>query len=396
MLLQFLLGEAELSFPIQHKKEVLSLLCDEDVPFRLLEGEGSFSFLIPLYRRKKLMQLFSDNNIPCEKKGIRGLPEIIYNYRKRVGIPIGALIIVLMVWMSGRVIWCVNVEGNSTVPDSEIIELLEKLGCGVGDTYEDIDFDVLHNRFLMESENISWISVNMNGTHANVEVREIKNGYTAKEDEGFYNLVATEDGTVERIAATEGKPVVEIGDTVRKGELLVSGAITYKEIFNRYESAEGSVYARVKRSFSVYVPYEGEKKVYTGEKTVKKSLRFFKFDINLFVNSSNPYEFCDTITMYKQVYIFDTVALPLYVKNIEYREYVTVKESISEDTAKERATSLYREKLKKVMGDASLLKKEVTGEADERGYTLKCELQLLADIAKKAPLVLERDEEKEN
>ena len=396
MLLGFFLGEYELFFDVEYRREVTRLLADEDVPFRIGESEGRFSFFIPIYRRKRLTECLAERNIPFEKGQIKGLPRIIYSYRKRVGIPIGALIIVLMVWMSTRVIWCVNVEGNSTVPDSEIIGLLEKLGCGVGDTYGDIDFDVLHNRFLMESENISWIAVNMNGTHANVEVREIKNGYTENEDEGFYNLVATEDGTVERIAATEGKPVVEIGDTVRKGELLVSGAITYKEIYNRYESAAGSVYARVKRDFSVFVPYKGEKKEYTGEITEKKSVRFFKININLFVNSSNPYEFCDTITMYKQVYLFDTVALPLYVKTVEYREYVTVDESITEDVAKKRAGSLYRQELERVMGDASLLSKKVTGEAGEDGYTVRCSLTLLADIAKKAPLVLEPKEEKEN
>ena len=396
MLLQFFLGEGELSFKKEYKKEVLRILADKDIPFRFANGEDSFSFFVPLYRRRSLCALLEEVGIPFEKKSITGLPRIIHSYRKRIGIPIGALIIGIMIWLSGRVIWCVNVEGNTTVSDGEIIELLEKLGCGVGDTYRDIDFDVLHNRFLMESENIAWIAVNMNGTHANVEVRETVNAQEKEDDDGFYNLIASEDGTVERIAATEGKPVVEIGDTVRKGELLVSGAITYKEIYNRYESAAGSVYASVLRSFSVSVPYEAEKKTYTGEKTVKRSLRIFKFNINLFTNSSNPYRFCDTITVYKQVYLFDTVALPVYVKTTEYREYGIEKEHLSEKEASERAMALYREELRRVVGDASLLKKTVTKEASESEYIIRCEMRLLADIAKKAPLIISKEENQNN
>ena len=138
---------------------------------------------------------------------------------------LGALLSAVMIWLSGRVIWCVNVTGNSTVPDGEIIEILESLGCGVGDFFGDIDFDVLHTRFLMKSDNIGWISVNMNGTHANVEVREIIFGKEETKEGGFYNVVAAEDGQIVRMAAVEGKPVCEIGDTVLRGELLISGAI---------------------------------------------------------------------------------------------------------------------------------------------------------------------------
>ncbi len=396
MILQYILGEARLSFSLQDRRRVFSVLSREDVAFRDMKSEEeSFSFLVPLYRKKKLSEAFEKEGVEVKAGEWRGLPAVLYRYRKRPGIAIGILIIALLVWLSGRVIWCVNVTGNTTVSDGEIIALLEKLGCGVGDTYGDIDFDMLHNQFLLESDNIAWIAVNMNGTHANVEVREIKNGEEKKGDGGFYNIVAGEDGSIERIAATEGKPVVEIGETVRKGELLISGAITYKEIFNRYESADGSVYARVKRSFKVSVPYESEEKVYTGEKEEKKTLRFFKFDINLFVNSSNSYEFYDTITMNNQVLLFDTVALPLYVKTTEYREYKKEQVTLTESEARERATALYREKLCETLGDATLLSKTVKEKAESKAYTIECDLWCLADIAKKVPLRLQARENRD-
>ena len=199
------------------------------------------------------------------------------------------------------------------------------------------------------------------------------------------------------IAATEGKPVVEINDTVLRGELLVSGAISYKaDTMNRFESAEGKVFARVNRSFEINVPYEEERKVYTGEKTEKKQYRIFDFNINLSRNSRISYESCDTITLNNQICLFDSIPLPLYIERTVYSEYVTERVVLSKDEAMDRAMALYREKLSEVLSDDSLISKKVVKSENKDGVTVKCELYCLADIAKKVPLLLSGNETTEN
>ena len=394
MLIRYFGGEERLSFKLCDKSIAFSVLGRLDVQFRNVKiEEGSFSLLIPFYRRGSIKKSLSYEGIEFKSEGIFGFPSLIKRYRKRIGIPIGLLLAILMIHVSGRVIWCINIEGNKSVSDREITEVLESLGCGIGDTYEDIDFDVLHNRFLMKCKDISWIAVNMNGTHANVEVRETVRGKET-EKEGFYNIVASEAGQIEKIAAEEGKPVVERFDTVLEGELLISGAISYKQdTMNRFESAEGAVFARVNRSFSVEVPLKQDIKEPTGEKTTQKAVRFFNFDINLFRNSRIPYRFCDTITMYKQVYLFDTVALPLYIKESVFSEYRKKTVTLSEKEAEEQAVALYREKLLSVIGDDSIISKSVTGSVDNGVFTIKCELYCLADIAKRVPLEITKNNE---
>ena len=241
-----------------------------------------------------------------------GLPDIFRRYKKRWGIAVGFLIFVFLVAVSGGRIWCVEISGNSRVADEEIIELLDELGCGVGDTYKNIEFAKLHNAFLLRCKDIAWISVNMDGTHAHVEVRETL-ADQAKEDNQNYNVVAGEDGQIEQIAAYEGKPQIAIGDTVRKGELLLSGVISYGETGLRYENAAGEVYAKVIRDFVVEVPLQTEKKIYTGHSTAKKSLVFFQFKSNLFFNSEIPYDSYDTTHRNRQLHLFDTVALPIWL-----------------------------------------------------------------------------------
>ncbi|MBQ4066452.1 MAG: sporulation protein YqfD, partial [Clostridia bacterium] len=344
------------------------------------------------YRRGQVKRALLGEGAEFSFGRIRGLPALIYRYRRRIGIPIGAILGALIIWLSGQVIWCINIEGNRNVSDEEIICVLDSLGCGIGDRYGNIDFDSLHNRFLLSCPDISWIAVNMNGTHANVEVKETVRE-SVDEDGGFYNIVAAEDGHIESIENVEGKTVVEIYDTVEKGDLLISGAISYKaQTMNRFESAEGKVFARVRRNFEVRVPYETEKKVYTGEEKQENRVRFFDFHINLFRNSRIPDGLCDKITMNSQIYLLDSLPLPLYIDKTVYRQYELVGETLSKKEALDRAMAAYREKLCETLGEASLLSRSVTVEDDSEGVTVRCELLCLADIAKKAPLVIERAE----
>ncbi len=397
MLIQYFFGESLIVVSNEYVKDAFSVMGRLDVPFRKMMRSGDgMEFRIPLYRVKSLKRELDKEGIEYEIGRAFGFPTLLYRYRRRWGLALGMFLSVIMIWLSGRVIWCVNVTGNSTVPDGEIIEILESLGCGVGDTYEDIDFDVLHNRFLMKSDNIGWIAVNMNGTHANVEVREIVFG-NDEEDDGFYNVVAAEDGQIVQMAAVEGKPVCEIGDTVLQGELLISGAISYKEdTLSRFESAAGSVYANVYRDFSVEIPFEQEIKEYTGAEIQKNSLRFFKFNINLFVNSRISYEFCDTMIVNKQIYLFHTVPMPLYFNKTIYKEYENKKVTLSKDEAKKLAKVEYKEKLSEVLGDGQIVRKTVSEGFTKDSYRIDCSLCCLADIAKKVPLYISEGDETKN
>lgn len=391
MLFKYLAGEIEIIFDRCSTKDAFDVIKKLDISFRECEArENEVRIYIPLYRKRALEKSFAGKNIEWKTGELKGFPSLVKRYKRRWGIPVGAFIIFLMVMLSGRVIWCINIEGNTDLSDKEIISLLEEYGCGIGDAYGEIDFDSLHNKLLMANEQLAWIAVNMDGTHANVEVREATHA-NDKIDEGFYNIVASEGGQIEMIAAKEGKPVVEIYDTVAEGELLISGAISYKDTFNRFESADGSVYARVNRSFEVSVPLKYEKKVKTGEKTTKKSLEIFNFNINLFLKGGIPYEFCDKITNSEQVYLFDSLPLPLFVNETVYSQYEIKAFERTKEEARLEALSLYRQKLKEVLGEGELISRELSEEFSEECYTIKCSFYCIDDIAKKVPVIIEED-----
>lgn len=389
MLIDALVGYAVLTFPKNQCAKLLNAAACLDVRFSpIIENKDTAIIKIPLRCAAPLLSLldFADE-IKVEK---RGLLPFLMRYRKRWGIAAGALIFVFLTALSSNVIWSVDVTGNKEISDKYITDILAELGCKPGAFYSSVDFDTLHNRFLMESDGIGWISVNMNGTHANVEVRETSDG-VRDPDTAFYNLVASEDGQIERIAAIEGKPQVKISETVEKGQLLVSGVFSREEGGIRLESASGSIFAKVTRDFSVSVPLKKEHKKYTGEKTKQKSVTFFSFDINLFTNSSIPYSFYDTIVSEKKLCLFDTVELPVVVSTKEYREYENVPLTLTKDEAQNEAMRLYRQKLRETLGSAQLLSKSTDIVFNEDACTVSCSIYCLADIAKAVPFEISNE-----
>ncbi|MDD6094627.1 MAG: sporulation protein YqfD [Clostridia bacterium] len=386
MIANFFMGTARLTFENTDAAKVFSLLSRREIPFTGSKIVGTRSQLrIPLYRLKETEPLKDLINIE-----ICGFPKLIINYKKRWGIAAGALIFSFLVYISGTVIWTLDITGNHNISDEYITGVLEKVGCCEGTRIKGLDFDVINNRFLIESEGIAWISVNMNGTHANVEVRETRQGYETA-GEVLYNLVANEDGQIERMASVEGKPQVVINDAVSKGDILVSGIITYNENMLRFESARGSVFAKVTREFDVEVPFEYEKKTYTGEEINDYSVRFFKNRINLFTNYGIPYGFYGTIVTDKRADI-SGVPLPLVIDTVSYKEYKTEKATLTEKEANDILMSEYRKKLSETLAHDQLLSKTVRRETGENSVKLHCSLYCLADIAEKKEIKINNTE----
>ncbi len=86
----------------------------------------------------------------------------------------------------------------------------------------------------------------MRSSLAVVEVAERKKGEkSVAPPRGTYaNLTASEDAEIILPEINSGKSTVSVGETVRKGELLASGAITVGENGIRYEYASGEVSER--------------------------------------------------------------------------------------------------------------------------------------------------------
>ena len=362
------------------------LLAMSGVEFRFMRRNADeLTFSLTHSQCAMIESAFRANFIEYEIEGEHGLPHLLERYKKRIGIPVGAVLFVLILWLSEQFIWSFDVVGNDKISEMEILARLDALGCGVGTYIPSIDFDTLHSEFLLEDDEFAWISVNLRGTHATVEVRELE-AHVFDIDEGApHNLVASEDGVIEYIEILRGQKVVEEQGLVRKGELLASGIEQMKHGL-RLTHARGTVLARVTRDILVEIPLEDSVPRATGREFSEKYFNFFGISLKIFANTSNLPENCDKIIREKQLCFFDAVTVPITVSEAVYREYENVPITRTEDEARAEAYKQLRAQCAEVAKEAELVWREINAGLRDGVYVIECKLTVVKDIAVEVPI----------
>ena len=322
----------------------------------------------------------------CEKRGIEiersyygGLPMLALKYKKRFGLFIGVALATAMLLISLNVVWRVEVSGNESVSYGEVVALLEENGFSVGSFISSADLTLVENSIMKSDGRIAWISINMNGTVANVEMRETKRGKTNVQTPA--DLVATRDGKIERIESFDGNCLVKVGDVVRAGDKLVSGIYSNENGDYRTTHAEGEIFARTLRDFSIEVPLKTTEKFYTGREYSEIYIKFFGKCIKVFANTGKKPPTCDIIYKNGELGLPQLPSIPVGYSKTEYLEYEEREIMLSEQEAMERAFAMLEEELSAFSQIAELLQKNIEFEISESAYILKCRIVCVENIA---------------
>jgi len=376
----FFSGWRHLTFPSESVKDGFDRIWQLGLTFRKQKRYPDGSVEIRMRNRDvRVFEQYADG-IGYTVGEEHGLPVVTDFVKFRPGIVVGLILMFLWLWYSSRLIWDVRVIGNTKTPTAEIVSLLEELGCGVGDYFPGIDFNDVHAQYLARQNDISWLSVYMNGTVAEVQVREMWMDGRPLHEPGIYADVVAEDyGIVEEVHIVNGSAAVKAGDLVVPGQVLISGITELKEGEMLYEYAEGEVICRTFSVIRAEVPAEREAKRYTGREITDFSVKFFKKSLNLFGKGGIDAATCDTINMMEQVCPFGMKPLPLWIYRTVYREYELVTETIPADDAAAEARLELSGKIKDETEGAELVSREVTEEFADGVYRISCLLYLRRD-----------------
>ncbi len=350
--------------------------------YEIKENEKRVKITVPAASYKRFIAACKVWQIKVWRNKRFGLLEKLSKYRGRWGILVGALVSILLFVLAQSVIWRIDVIGNERLTVNEVRQILSENGIDIGNFISKISTDSIEQRVMINSPDIAWISINIEGTVASVEIREVADTDLAKPETHPANLVAMYDAEIVGMEVYSGFLNVNEGDFVRAGELLVSGIYQTGKAPIRYTRASGRIFGRVNHSFVIEIPLRQMKKVAKGEKFVKKTLNFFGKSIKFFTNYRNLPTSYDIINY---VYIFDPFGfgeLPISISTDEYYSYETIEVEIDEGEAIEQAYSELRQRIDRELPDAQILKKSLYGEFVDGKYILHCDLTAICDIAR--------------
>ncbi len=379
----FFIGYVTAVIPAEYIEKITSLLYESKISARLgKRGKNGRNLMLSESAYKELEGLISERETEIHDIRHHGVPHIYSLYGRRYGIIAGTVIMFFLLMLSDKFVWRIEVSGNERISDEAILSELSELGFSVGTRTKNVDFDILHNRFLAKSQDIAWISVNMHGNVAYAEVREFLPSDSG-DRKGAANVVAAKDGIITLVSVFDGKRDVLIGQEVKKGQLLISGVMEFEGRDTQYVYASGEVYAETERVISVTVPLTLETKVKTAEKTTRHGIKIFSSEIFFGGKGRIEEPDCDTITVYRDVTVFGGSVLPIKLISEVRSEYETKTESLTAEKAAAIAYADYKRAFIKETEDVTLLSYDVeSGLNEERSaYTISCTLRIIENIA---------------
>ncbi|WP_297634660.1 sporulation protein YqfD [uncultured Clostridium sp.] len=189
----------------------------------------------------------------------------IKKIKKRFSLFIGALLFLMLIFTLSSFVWAIDIETEKNLSSFEIREILNELGVKQGISKRKINVYEIEKEIENKSNEVLWVRTRIEGSTLKVVLKEKVN--PPKEENILEeNIYAKMDGEIKRIYSEKGIALVNNGDIVKKGDVLISGDVPLGEGEERISSkALGKVIANTFYTKEIDVKVSGIEWVRTGE-----------------------------------------------------------------------------------------------------------------------------------
>jgi len=328
---------------------------------------------------------------PAHKSGMkvkiirkRGLPFFVKYNKARVGVLIGAFVSVVLLFLSSCVLWDVEVTGNTRIKNEELLESLSGYDVRVGSVKSEIDTKSVESQLLKDYPELSWVSINIFGMKAVLEVKENKDMPEIIDDNIPMNIVAKKDGRIILVNGYSGTNVVKEKDVVLSGDLLISGIKINQDGSERAVRAKGKVFAETTTNLSCEVSRFKDVQLIS-ETNVRHKIYVLGVEIPLWVK-------CKGEKLYngKKLLKGDSTMLPLGITwDVSYvLNYETI-EMTEEEMRLLSLSEVVKKKRNEFSDECEILKTEYKKKATEKGIVIENKVVAKENIALEKELFVE-------
>jgi len=384
-------GNIRVRVECPYPERLVNICARNDIEFWDLERFSPTTVHISMhvdgFRKLRLLADKAGFEISEVKK--TGVPFLLWKLRKRYLLLGGMLLMLLAVWGLSMFVWELDVYGNETVSSQEILEALEELGVGLGSFGLAIKSEAISNDMLLKIPELSWIAVNISGSHADILVRERIPKPVIVDENAPTMVYALKSGIIAKMSVLEGARVFTEGETVQAGDIIVSGMMDSIASGKRTVHAMAEVQARTWYEIPAQTVLETQKKEYTGETKTKTALILAGIRINFYFNGGISFQNYDKITKENLLVLPTGNVLPVIIVKEKYAEYTAHDTRLSILAAQEMLQKRLMERLKKQIGDGEII--STVFETSLEGGVLKVTLraECLEQIAAERPFTPE-------
>jgi len=278
--------------------------------------------------------------LPKIRKKI-GFPFFVKRYKNRLAFLAGGMYCLWFMWILSLFVWDISVTGGFVHTEDEIISYLRENRIVCGMRKDNVDCTELERNIRLDYPDIGWVSVELKGTKLFIRIAETDMPMAKEGEEAPVHLVAATDGKIEQLVCRSGTPMVQVGDVVKKGDILVRGIIDVigdndSKLKSYPVRADADIMIQSVRKYSHSLERCYVEKYYT--KNTKTGYEFFYGNKKIFSHMpSHSYTNYAIMTEDEVLSLHANFPLPFRMKKTVISEYIPVERLYSEEEAKEQA-----------------------------------------------------------
>jgi len=286
-------GNLKLRVTVVNPQRLLNLLLNKNIPLKNVQYVDRYTIYITINSID--YEDFKEHAKRVNAKHIivdgDSTFKILKRLKERKIIMTFPIIFIVVIYLLSSRVWIINIKTQNHLAPFEVRGILKDLGIKEGIKKANLNVFKLQEEIMSKNENISWIKIRIDGSTLNVEVTEKKTPPAIEQIRDSGDVVAKKDGVITRLYSTTGTCVVKVGDTVKKGQVIIAGN-QGKEGSTYEVQAKGMVFAKTFYEEMQRVNYKTTKVTYTGneEKDIYTTIGGKRIYLKKSVNKFKKYD----------------------------------------------------------------------------------------------------------
>lgn len=339
---------------------------------------------------KQIRRLVRKSDVKVTIVSKHGINHIIKKNRYRFMLPVAGVLVCIYFLIMPQYIWCVEIDGTKNADTEKIYQILSDMGVYVGAKKSNIqDLGDIKNAVIFGEEEVNWAWLYIEGAKARLLVQERTRPPELESDEP-QTIIASHDGFVRIAEVRRGERRVVAGDSVSKGDVLVSGKVAvfmegYPEKY-AYVNSDARIIADTVRNAKGTFDSSEILRIKTGNRKKRIGLELFGKEYFPIGRAESVFEDTDITVKNHDATLPIVGYLGFGINVYDVCEVNEVKNKLTEDEVLCRAKESLEEEIMKNVGiEAQKIDERLSYNKDGDKYTVKLTMDLRENIGIKIP-----------
>jgi len=260
---------------------------------------------------KNIKPLLKDYNYKIKSRyGLNFFKNYLFSH---LGLIVGAVCFIVILFLNSNFLSQIYITGNSRISNNEIISFLGQQNIKANTFFNTFDINEIENKLESNFDDISLVSVIKKGTNLIINIKE---KIYVEDVLSRTDIICGEDGKILELNVIQGTSNYKVGDSVKKGDILVNGYNLVGE-----SKVECKAIANIKMQvwYSSSITFN-EEEVITKKTGKVISNSYFQIFNKKFLAKTHKVDFKNYIKEEKTQYLFNNLIVPIKLYTQKFYE----------------------------------------------------------------------------